>query len=67
MMATFTLSFSWARVDSSQAVIWKPPSPTMTHTSSRGRAKRAPMAAGSAKPMVPRPPEVTSFRGRSCL
>ena len=41
-----------------QAVIWKPPSPATTQTSSSGRAILAPMAAGRAKPMVPRPPEV---------
>ena len=31
------------------------------------QAKRAPMAAGSAKPIVPSPPDVMSFRGWSCL
>ena len=31
-----------------------------------GQANFAPMAAGSAKPMVPRPPEVISVRGVSC-
>ena len=54
-------------MESSAAVIWKPPSPAMTHTSFSGQAIFAPMAAGSAKPMVPRPPEVTSERGASCL
>ena len=48
-------------------VIWKPPSPTMTQTSASGRATLAPMAAGRAKPMVPKPPEVISERGFSCL
>ena len=67
MMATLSLRFSWAQVDSSQAVIWNPPSPATTQISSSGRAKRAPIAAGSANPMVPRPPEVMSERGRSCL
>ena len=54
-------------VESSAAVIWKPPSPAMTQTSFSGQAILAPMAAGSAKPMVPRPPEVMSERGASCL
>ena len=67
MMATFTLMPSCAQVDSSHAVIWNPPSPATTHTSSSGRANRAPIAAGSAKPIVPRPPDVMRERGRSCL
>ena len=67
MMATFSLIPSCAQVVSSQAVIWNPPSPATTQISSSGRAKRAPIAAGSANPMVPRPPEVMSERGRSCL
>ena len=42
MMATLTLMPSCAQVESSAAVIWKPPSPTMTHTSSsRARELRA--------------------------
>ena len=52
-------------VASSAAVIWKPPSPTITQTSFSGQANLAPMAAGSAKPIVPRPPEVMSVRGCS--
>ena len=32
-----------------------------------GQATLAPMAAGRAKPMVPRPPEVMRVRGVSCL
>ena len=43
--------------------IWMPPSPATTQISASGRANLAPMAAGSAKPMVPRPPEVISVRG----
>ena len=67
MMAILMASFSCTMVESSAAVIWKPPSPAMTQTSFCGQAILAPMAAGSAKPMVPRPPEVTSERGSSCL
>ncbi len=67
MMATLTLMPSCAQVVSSQDVIWKPPSPTTTQTSSSGRANLAPMAAGNANPMVPSPPEVMSERGWSCL
>ena len=58
MIAMLIFMPSCAQVDSSHAVIWKPPSPAITQTSSSGRAKRAPIAAGSAKPIVPRPPEV---------
>ena len=58
---------SCTAVASSHIVIWKPPSPTTTQTSFSGHAILAPMAAGSAKPIVPRPPEVMSDRGESCL
>ena len=44
---------------SSWAVIWKQPSPSMAHTVRSGRPTLAPMAAGTAKPMVPAPPELT--------
>ena len=54
-------------VASSAIVIWKPPSPTTTQTSASGRPTFAPMAAGSANPIVPRPPDVMSERGASCL
>ena len=63
MMATLILIFSCAMVANSHIVIWKPPSPTITHTSASGRASLAPMAAGNAKPIVPNPPEVMSERG----
>ncbi len=53
MMATLTLTPSCAAVDSSACVIWKPPSPTIAHTSASGRAILAPIAAGSPKPIVP--------------
>src|SRR5213080_59369 len=38
--------------------IWKPPSPEIAQTVSPGRARCTPMAAGTANPMVPRPPDV---------
>ena len=63
MMATLMSMPSCAMVASSAIVIWKPPSPTTTHTSASGRAILAPIAAGSAKPIVPRPPDVMSERG----
>ncbi len=63
MTAMLMAMFSCTMVESSEAVIWKPPSPAMTQTSFSGQANLAPMAAGSAKPMVPRPPEVMSVRG----
>ena len=65
MIATLMSSFSWAIVASSGIVIWKPPSPATTQTSFSGHAIFAPMAAGSANPIVPRPPEVISERGSS--
>ena len=65
MIAILMSSFSCCRVASSHCVIWKPPSPATTQTSASGRAILAPMAAGSAKPMVPSPPEVMSVRGFS--
>ncbi|SLF21645.1 Uncharacterised protein [Mycobacteroides abscessus subsp. massiliense] len=58
---------SMAQVASSWLVIWKQPSPSMAHTSASGRAILAPMAAGTAKPMVPRPPELSQVRGFSYL
>ena len=65
MIATLMSSFSCAIVASSGIVIWKPPSPATTQTSLSGQAILAPIAAGSAKPIVPRPPEVISERGSS--
>ena len=58
-MATLTGMRSVAAVTSSWAVIWKQPSPSTAHTMRSGRPTLAPMAAGTAKPMVPRPPEFT--------
>ena len=46
-------------------VIWKPPSPQIAQTVSCGRANCAPIAAGTSKPIVPRPPEVTNEFGLS--
>ena len=43
---------------SSCIVIWKQPSPSMLTTVSSGNAICAPIAAGTPKPIVPRPPEV---------
>ena len=54
---------SIAHVASSWAVIWKQPSPSIATTSSPGLPTWAPMAAGTAKPMVPRPPELIQLRG----
>ena len=52
-------------VTSSCAVIWKQPSPSMAHTILSGRPTLAPMAAGTANPMVPAPPELTHVLGLS--
>ena len=46
-------------VTSSCAVIWKQPSPSTAHTIRSGMPTFAPMEAGTAKPIVPRPPEFT--------
>ena len=52
-------------VTSSWLVIWKQPSPSMPHTTLSGWATLAPIAAGMQNPMVPAPPEVSHFMGRS--
>src|ERR1700687_5979670 len=57
MMAMWIFRFSCTIVASSHIVIWNPPSPTITQTSESRQATLAPMAAGSAKPMVPNPPD----------
>ena len=44
--------------------IWNPPSPEMAQTGSSGRASATPIAAGTAKPIVPSPPEVMWVLGR---
>ena len=53
MMATLIAIPSCTAVASSHIVIWKPPSPTTAQTSASGRARFAPIAAGTAKPIVP--------------
>ena len=65
MIATLMSMPSCTAVASSHIVIWKPPSPTTAQTSASGRARLAPIAAGTAKPIVPRPPDVMSERGAS--
>ena len=57
--------FSVALVASSCAVIWKQPSPSIATTRCLGRPTLAPIAAGTAKPIVPRPPELIQWRGFS--
>jgi hypothetical protein len=54
-----------AQVASSWLVIWKQPSPSIAHTVASGRPTLAPIAAGTEKPMVPRPPELSQVPGRS--
>src|SRR6478672_1287582 len=53
------------QVASSWLVIWKQPSPSMAHTVLPGMPTLAPIAAGTEKPMVPRPPELIHVLG--CL
>ena len=48
---------------SSCAVIWKQPSPSTAHTMRSGLPTLAPIAAGTAKPIVPSPPEFTHVYG----
>jgi hypothetical protein len=50
-------------VTSSCAVIWKQPSPSIAHTVRSGRPTLAPIAAGTEKPIVPSPPELTHVYG----
>ncbi len=68
-MSTVTLTsvHGYSSIANSHIVIWNPPSPTTTQTSASGQATFAPMAAGSANPIVPNPPDVISVRGCSCL
>ena len=54
---------SATRVISSWKVIWKPPSPVIAQVSRSGRPSAAPIAAGTEKPIVPRPPELTCVFG----
>ena len=56
---------SIAQVASSWLVIWKQPSPSIAHTVVSGRPTLAPIAAGTAKPIVPRPPELIQVFGCS--
>ncbi len=62
-MAILTGMPSVAAVIISCSVIWKQPSPSMAHTVSSGMPVWAPMAAGTANPIVPRPPELIHVRG----
>ncbi len=64
-IAILTGMRSAVAVASSCAVIWKHPSPSTAHTIRSGRPTFAPIAAGTAKPMVPRPPELTQVFGYS--
>ena len=64
-MAIFTGMCSADIVTSSWAVIWKEPSPSIAQTMRSGRPTLAPIAAGTAKPIVPSPPELTQVRGCS--
>src|SRR6202008_3957311 len=65
MIAILTGMPSIAQVASSWLVIWKQPSPSMAQTVASGMPTLAPMAAGTAKPMVPAPPELIQVRGFS--
>jgi len=61
MMAILTGMPSTEQVASSWLVIWKQPSPSIAHTAASGRPTLAPIAAGTAYPMVPRPPELSQW------
>ena len=58
-----TGAFSRTAAESSCIVWRKSPSPQTASTWSSGRASCAPIAAGSVKPMVLKPPEVMWVRG----
>ena len=62
-MAILTGIRSAAAVTNSCAVIWKHPSPSTAHTMRSGRPTLAPIAAGTAKPIVPNPPLLTHVYG----
>jgi hypothetical protein len=53
------------QVASSWLVIWKQPSPSIAQTVRSGIPTLAPIAAGTAKPIVPRPPELIQVLGCS--
>ena len=63
MMKTLIGIAFCAQVASSCAFICTEPSPAMQQTSCSGQPTAAPIAAGSPKPIVPRPPELTQRRG----
>src|SRR6187399_66950 len=63
MIATLMGISLSAQVTSSWLVIWKQPSPSMAHTVLSGTPTCAPIAAGTEKPMVPRPPELIHVLG----
>ena len=65
MIATLIGIPSMAQVASSWLVIWKHPSPSIAHTVASGRPILAPIAAGTAKPIVPSPPELIQVPGCS--
>ena len=55
MIATLIGMLLMTQVASSWLVIWKQPSPSIAHTVRSGSPTWAPMAAGTAYPIVPRP------------
>ncbi len=63
-MQTLMGSSYCTAVASSVIVMLKLWSPSMSMTVASGRATCAPTAAGRPKPIVPRPPELMSCRGR---
>ncbi len=65
MMATLIGMPSIAQVASSWLVIWKQPSPSIAQTVLSGQPTFAPIAAGTAYPIVPSPPELSHVLGCS--
>ena len=65
MIATLIGMSLIAQVASSWLVIWKHPSPSTAHTTLSGMPTLAPIAAGTAYPMVPSPPELSQVLGFS--
>ena len=64
MTQKITEMSAWTAAPISWKVIWKQPSPSIATTGASPTPTLAPMAAGTAKPIVPSPPELIHWRGR---
>ena len=64
ILTAFLISFFPIMVNIATGLATLEPSPVKQTTVRCGSASAAPMAAGTPKPMVPSPPEVSHWRGR---